>query len=231
MVTPGSSVCGGVAVIVDVFLIAASRFYGEGLAQALQRAGIHLVGTAAGAEADVASMASHAPDIVLLDTAIPSMIGLLRTLTATPRAMRVIAIALPERTSDVLACVEAGASGYVTGDASLTDLVATIESVARGEMRCSPRITGTLLRRLAALAASRGPFPPGPKLTAREHEVLALLDEGLSNRQIAHSLYIELATVKNHVHHILEKLQVERRGEAIAYLRQQHLAAADLQHG
>jgi DNA-binding NarL/FixJ family response regulator len=58
-----------------------------------------------------------------------------------------------------------------------------------------------------------------PKLTARELEVLVLLDDGLSNQQIARRLCIELATVKNHVHHILEKLQVERRGEAGAYLR------------
>ena len=69
-------------------------------------------------------------------------------------------------------------------------------------------------------AADRRAFLPGSTLTARELEVLSLLDEGLSNKQIARRLCIELATVKNHVHHILEKLQVGRRGEATAYLRQ-----------
>jgi two-component system nitrate/nitrite response regulator NarL len=221
-----------VAPIVDVFLIAATRFYREGLAEALQRvAGIQVVGTATGVDDAVASVKLLAPDIVLLDTAVPRMLDLLRMLTAGPPATKVVALALPERASEVLACAEAGASGYVTEDASLADLVATIEGVARGEMRCSPRITGTLFRRIAVLASGHSAAAPTPRLTAREHEILELLNEGLSNKQIARRLYIELPTVKNHVHHILEKLQVERRGEAIAYLRRQHVAVARARQG
>jgi two-component system nitrate/nitrite response regulator NarL len=156
---------------------------------------------------------------VLLDTGAADMLDLMRALTTSAPTARVVALALPERASEVIACAEAGASGYVTEDTSLADLVLTIQAVARGELRCSPQIAGTLFRRVAALAADSRALLPAPMLTAREFEVLSLLDDGLSNKQIAHRLCIELATVKNHVHHILGKLQVNRRGEATAYLR------------
>lgn len=207
------------AQIVDVVLIAETRFYREGLADALARVdGIRVVGTATGADA-LARLRSLAPDVVLLDTAVAGMLDLLRTMVAASPSARVVALALPERDSEVLTCIEAGASGYVTDDASLAELVDTVERVARGEMRCSPRITGTLVRRVTALAAGHRPSSPLRTLTGRELEVLELLDEGLSNKQIARRLGIEVATVKNHVHHILEKLQVDRRGEATARLR------------
>jgi two-component system nitrate/nitrite response regulator NarL len=106
----------------------------------------------------------------------------------------------------------------VTQDASLDDLAGTIRGVLRGELRCPPRIAATLFKRVAALAAPGRPAL-ATVLTAREREVLAVLDEGLSNKQIAARLCIEIATVKNHVHHILEKLQVASRSEATAYAR------------
>ena len=211
---------GGCAGILNIFLIARTRFYREGLADALGRAeGIRVVGTASGSEEALARVQLLVPDIVLLDTAVAGMLELVRALTANSRATRVVALALPERASEVVACAEAGVSGYVTEEASFADLVTTVEGVARGEMRCSPRVTATLLRRVAVLAAGHHTSSSPSTLTARELEVLVLLDEGLSNKQIARRLCIELATVKNHVHHILEKLQVRRRGEASAYLR------------
>jgi two-component system, NarL family, nitrate/nitrite response regulator NarL len=221
--TRGSRVAclpGGCARILDLFLIARTRFYREGLADALARVeGIHVAGAASGPEDALARVGLLAPDVVLLDTAVVGMLDLVRELTASSPGTRVVALALPERASEVVACAEAGVSGYVTEEASLADLVATVEGVARGEMRCSPTITATLLRRVAVLAAGHRAVLSPPKLTARELEVLVLLDDGLSNQQIARRLCIELATVKNHVHHILEKLQIERRGEAGAYLR------------
>jgi two-component system, NarL family, nitrate/nitrite response regulator NarL len=218
---------GEVASMVSILLIVGTRFYREGLAEALGReASIRVVGTATAAADALTRLQSLAPDVVLLDTRVAGMLDLVRTLVATSPSTPVVALALPEHDSEVLACTEAGASGYVTEDASVADLVAIVQGVARGEMRCSPRITGTLLRRVAALATGHHQSPPLRRLTARELEVLQLLDEGLSNKQIARRLRIEVATVKNHVHHILEKLQVDRRAEATAYLRRQFGARA-----
>jgi DNA-binding NarL/FixJ family response regulator len=91
--------------------------------------------------------------------------------------------------------------------------------VTRGEFLCSPGTAATLLRRVAALAAERHTADNGARLTPREQQVVRLIDEGLSNKEIARRLSIEVRTVKNHVHSILEKLQVRRRGEAAARMR------------
>src|SRR5436853_2470 len=101
-------------------------------------------------------------------------------------------------------CVVATAAGCEEGLASLP---AVLEGGDRGEAVCSPRVAARLLRRVAALAAgSVGPLRT--HLTGRECEVVRLIDDGLSNKEIARGLGIEVATVKNHVHNILEKLQV-----------------------
>jgi DNA-binding NarL/FixJ family response regulator len=129
----------------------------------------------------------------------------------------VVALAAPESEEDIIALAEAGVLGYVTRDESLDNLVTTIESVARDEMACSPWMATVLVRRVQALAAER----PGPtqRLTAREAEILELIAQGLSNKEIAARLFIEVTTVKNHVHNILEKLGVSRREEAVACTR------------
>jgi DNA-binding NarL/FixJ family response regulator len=129
-----------------------------------------------------------------------------------------VALALPEAEADVIACAEAGASGYVPREGTLDDVEAVIESVARGEALCSPRIAATLLRRIAATAAERQPAPSEMRLTSREMEIIDLIDEGLSNKEIAQRLCIAVPTVKNHVHSILDKLHVHRRAEAVARL-------------
>jgi two-component system nitrate/nitrite response regulator NarL len=96
-----------------------------------------------------------------------------------------------------------------------------VRSVTRGETLCSPRIAATLFRRVAALAADRrvGDERTLRRLTRRERQIVDLIADGLSNKEIAHRLQIEFATVKNHVHNILEKLQVTRRADAVAALR------------
>jgi len=104
--------------------------------------------------------------------------------------------------------------------ASVEDLVAALESVGRGELLCSAQTAAALLRRVAALAAGRSaPAQPLSNLTRREREIGGLLEAGLSNKDIAVQLGIEVATVKNHVHNVLEKLQVHRRGQAAARLQ------------
>jgi len=119
----------------------------------------------------------------------------------------------------VLAMAEAGASGYVALDGSIEDLAAVVDSVSRGETLCSPVIAATLFHRVATLTRERQPEPIEETLTAREVDVLRLIEEGRSNKEIASALYIEIPTVKNHVHRILEKLNVHRRAEAAARAR------------
>jgi two-component system nitrate/nitrite response regulator NarL len=200
-----------------ITIIANIRLYREGLAEVLARKGIEVVGIAADRHAGVECVHASRPDVALLDMALLDGTPIIQSLTDGAPEVRVVALGVPETDGDVLACVEAGVAGYVPRDASLDDLVNTLMKVVHGEMICSPKITGALFRRVAQLAGRSGSSVE--RLTAREHEILELIDQGFSNKQIAHKLSIELSTVKNHVHNILEKLHVSRRAEAAAWMR------------
>jgi DNA-binding NarL/FixJ family response regulator len=131
----------------------------------------------------------------------------------------VLALGVPETESHVLACAKAGAAGYIPREGSLQDLLDGIRQVARGEAHYSPRLVAILLQRFTARDTRREPAVE--RLTVRELEIVQLIDQGLTNREIAAQLFIELATVKNHVHNILEKLQLRGRTEAAAWVRTQ----------
>ncbi|MBP0445849.1 response regulator transcription factor [Roseomonas sp. SSH11] len=153
------------------------------------------------------------PDAILLDIEGEDVIGSIRQLAAAMPGVPVITLAIPESDDHVLACAEAGAAGYVTRDGSPDDLAEAVHDALRGEFRCPPRLAHLLFRRVFALR-SGFPLPAPPsRLSEREEEVLQLLQQRMSNKQIARSLGIAVATAKNHVHHILTKLKLERRGD------------------
>jgi len=130
-----------------------------------------------------------------------------------------VAFGLHENDDEVLACVEAGASGYVTRNDSLEELVLVIEAAECGELRCPPKVADMMRRRLVSFANSVGPTNDLSKLSRRERHVLELLEQSLSNKEIARSLNLEVSTIKNHVHNIIVKLSVRSREEAAALLR------------
>jgi two-component system, NarL family, nitrate/nitrite response regulator NarL len=205
--------------MIRLFILADIRIYRDGLAEILaRRGGIKVVGTAADLGSALAAISATRPEIALVDVAMPDGIAAVRSVLRAAPEVKVVALAVPDAEVNVIACAEAGVSGYVTRDESLDDVVEALESVTRGEMLCSPRMAATLLRRVTALAAGETGGARS-RLTARELEIVELIDQGLSNKEIASRLFIELATVKNHVHNILEKLQVQRRSDAAAHLR------------
>ena len=159
------------------------------------------------------------PNIVLVDAQLTTASRAVRLVAQAAPEARVVALAVDEGENAVLSCLEAGVSAYVGSDAALPELIETIERAATGELLCSPRIAAALGRRLSDLAAEREPSLDSAHLTAREVEVVHLIGQNLSNRQIAARLCIEVATVKNHVHSILGKLQIRGRAEAAAWIR------------
>jgi two-component system, NarL family, nitrate/nitrite response regulator NarL len=205
--------------VVRVFVAAHVRLYREALVDVLAgETELEIVGSC-GARAILARVAEVEPDVVLLDPAAAESLELIRELADRAVGMKIVALASSEDEHDMLACAEAGVSGFVTREESVADLVATIQRVQKGELACSPKVAGALLRRVTVLAANRPAEGSEHSLTAREREVAALLDEGLSNKQIAARLHVEVPTVKHHVHHILHKLGVASRTEAVARLR------------
>ena len=203
--------------LVQAFIVADVRVHRDGLQELLEReACIDVIGTAATVPESIAEISNLAPDVVLLDVAGENRVAAITALVQAIPGVKVIACAVPETEQDVIPCAEAGVAACLPRETPLTELGATIERVASGESIASPRVAAMLLRRVATLAARSS---PEERLTAREGEILELIDNGLSNKQIALRLSIELSTVKNHVHNILEKLQVHRRYEAAARMR------------
>jgi DNA-binding NarL/FixJ family response regulator len=202
---------------IQVLLVSDVPLYRDGIARTL--AGTHelaIVGTAGTREQALELVCCLQPDVVLLDMNMPRSLELAREIARSTVATRIVALAIQEEDSQVIACAEAGIAGYVPRAGSVRDAIDVISAVARGEAHCSPRIVGSLLRRIAALAAERHGSGQGAAmgLTARESEILALLQQGLSNKMISRRLGIELATVKNHVHSVFGKLGLRRRAEA-----------------
>ncbi|WP_236950302.1 response regulator transcription factor [Mycobacterium sp. MS1601] len=134
--------------------------------------------------------------------------------------LRVIAIGASEADeSDILACAEAGVAGYHMRSDSLGDLIVLIHDVAAGISSCPPVVSAMLLRRLSSLAAQSKTSERELVLTAREIQILRMIEMGRSNRDIADDLDIAVHTVKNHVHNLLTKLGVSTRAEAAALSR------------
>jgi two-component system, NarL family, nitrate/nitrite response regulator NarL len=212
-----------------IALVAAVRLYREGLATELAaQRGYSVVGAAGGADEATAVVAFHRPDVVLIDIAMPSVRELVVALRAAHPAAQIVMFAVDECERDIDLCAEAGVAAFVTRDVTVADLVAAIEASVRGELSCSPRAAALLFRRCSALSMGAPVGAAGSPdvdadhvatLTSREREIAGLVAEGRSNKQIGRSLNIALATVKNHVHSILRKLDVATRAEAALRLR------------
>jgi two-component system, NarL family, nitrate/nitrite response regulator NarL len=204
--------------VVRILIVGEIRLYRDGLTLVLgQRPGFEVVGSVARDVGLHDLVQQLEPDVVLLAMAARDGDVAEQVQQIGPRA-RVVVLGLAEREPDIMRYAEAGVAGYVSRDASLDALVGAIECAVRGELQCSPSVAGFMLRHIATLAAGRADSGP-VGLTARETEILRLIDEGRSNKEIARHLGIEVATVKNHVHNLLEKLHVHRRAEAAAQVR------------
>lgn len=206
--------------VIRVVIVCDVRLYIEGVALLLGgHTNLEVVGLVSDRrEASRAMLDSH-PDVVLVDVAMPHGLVTVRELIDSDPTARIVALAISDSEPEVFACVEAGAAGYVPRAATVAELIATVESVARGEAMIPPRMVASILRRVKALAGSHPSGLARAPLTSRELEIVNLLTSGLSNKHIASRLNIELSTVKNHVHNILEKLRVHRRGDIAREVR------------
>jgi DNA-binding NarL/FixJ family response regulator len=207
-----------------VFIVTPIKLYRDGIAHFLTASGrFEILDTACESEMTIRLATDLRPDVILLDMAIDRSRDTARGLRLLLPDVPIVALAVPDGEDLVVDCVEAGISAYVPRDGSLDQLLATLALAVKGEAECSGRVTGELIRRVAALAGQNGrgerELPAATRLTAREIEVVSLIDDGLSNKQIARRLCIEVPTVKNHVHSILEKLGAHSRGEAAARAR------------
>jgi DNA-binding NarL/FixJ family response regulator len=158
-------------------------------------------------------------EIVLLNMATIGSVGMCRELAWAAGAARLIALAVSGHDEEVAACAEAGVFSYVLRDQPPAAVIDAVAGAARGETSCPPQVAAALIRRVSLLSAVVPTAAPAAGLTRRESEILTLIEHGMSNKEIAGTLCIQVRTVKNHVHNLLEKLQVKRRGQAAALVR------------
>ena len=202
--------------VIRAFVLSGVRLHREGLAALVDRtAEVCVTGTGATVEEAV----QGGPyDIAIVDAGTRTAAAEVRLL-AQRVGVPIVAFSVPTDEGHVIALAEAGVLGFVEREASLDELVMAVRSAARGEARFPPTIATALLRRIRSPAPPPIPANGFASLTVRERQIVEIIAEGLTNKEIAARLSIEVATVKNHVHNILEKLQVSRRTEAVARLR------------
>ncbi len=210
---------------INILLVNEIRLMGNVISAALEdEPDIHVVASVTDIEEALKIVEENAVDVALVSTRLPDQgaLKLTQAITELAPATKVLALGMTEEKKRVLRYVEAGAAGYVLKDDSLDDMIETIRAAEEGKVFVSPKIAAAMMERLSDLAQMfsdvENSVTDDADLTDRELEVLELIGEGLTNQQISERLVIEVGTVKNHVHSILEKLNVSSRGEAAAYL-------------
>jgi len=185
----------------------------------LKEEGVQVVATTGLSSETLERIEQGRPDLILLPALGTRTVELTRAITRRFNGIRVVVFGIKELPEVVTEMIEAGAAGYVREDASVDEFREVVRLAARGEARVAPQIASSLFSRLAALASvlRADERAKNVKLTPRELEILRLVAEGLTNKEIAARLHVEQQTVKNHMHNILERLSLRRRQQAVQY--------------
>jgi DNA-binding NarL/FixJ family response regulator len=215
-----------------VFVVCRVRLYHDALIKLLNRqAGMTAVGCMGVGDSLLASLEAAAPDAVLLDIGSPESLTLAAALMRARPRTRILGFGVDDVPLKIVACAEAGLCGYVPSEASVSELAQAARRVARGDTVCPAGMADKLFRHLRSVALREQTCSTGVMLTGRQQQILELINEGLSNKQIAQRLSLGPSTVKNHVHGLFSRLQVGRRSEVAPRMRHLAESAAARQSG
>lgn len=204
-----------------VLVVTEIRLYREGVADLLRALpDVSAVASASTAASAVSAARRQECDVALLDMSMSAPVETIASLVTSRPALRVVVLGVLEQGPQVVACAEAGVYGYVSRDAGFEDVAGALRSAARGEVACSGRVAAELIQHISRQARSRPVAAAFLALTRREREVLRLIQSGMSNKEIARALDLQLSTVKNHVHNVLAKCGATARAEITGVLEQ-----------
>lgn len=211
--------------MIDVLVVNESQLMCSVIAFALrQEPDIHVVGCVTSVEQVLERPLTQG--VMLVNATLPDQGALKLTTKISKRFpdVHIVVTGLPESPSKIMQYVEAGAEGYVLNEVDLDDLLEKVRAAPEGKAYASPEMVSHLMSRVAELAElcvdKEGLSSAIQALTPREEEILALINQGLTNQEISEQLTIEVGTVKNHVHNILNKLGVASRQEAAELYQQ-----------
>jgi DNA-binding NarL/FixJ family response regulator len=182
---------------------------------------IEVVAEAEDGEDALEKAVEFVPDVVLMDVRMPGVDGIeaTRRIAEKVPTAKILMLTVSDEEEDLYEAIKAGATGYLLKEVSIEEVAPAARAVVAGQSLISPSMASKLLGEFSNLAkrAEERSSVPTPRLTERELEVLRLVAQGKSNREIAGDLYISENTVKNHVRNILEKLHLHTRMEAVMY--------------
>ncbi|MFE9575581.1 response regulator [Nocardia sp. NPDC006044] len=206
--------------MITVLLVDDQRLVRAGLRMLIESTpGFAVVGEAANGIEAIRLNAELTPDLILMDLRMPGLDGVAATeqIVAARPSAKVLVLTTFDDDDHLFPALAAGATGYLVKDTAPTDLLTAIRRTADGDLLFSP----TLMRRLVSRAIETRPTPkpsaPRPDLTPREHEVLTLIGEGLSNQEIATHLHLGVTTIKTHVANLMDKTASDNRVRLALY--------------
>jgi len=209
---------------IRILLIEDNRLLREGITALLKKQpDMQVVTTVGNGENILEIIGKHNPNIVLLDLGLRSQNSLkvVKLVKQNFEETKIIVMDLIPLQTDVFEFVKAGVSGFILKDATVTDFLKTIRSVVKGLQVLPPNLTGSLFSQIVEHAingASPSVVIESVRMTKRERQVIELISEGHTNKEIAQKLHLSTYTVKSHVHNILEKLALSTRVQIAKYL-------------
>jgi DNA-binding NarL/FixJ family response regulator len=204
----------------DIILLTPVRLFADGLRACLaERQDVTVKSVVDSVGRARAQLAMGRVDLVLIDVTAGVNLDEVRLLASDHADVVFVAVGLIEQRQHVIHCGRAGFAGYVTRDATVDELCQALANAVAGRLTCPAHISGGLLRALFRGDCDTAPPAPERALTSRESEVLSLIGRGLSNKEIARELVLSVATVKHHVHNLLDKLHLARRAQAMRCVR------------
>jgi DNA-binding NarL/FixJ family response regulator len=197
------------------------RLFGDGLGACIgTRDGMTVDAVVSDLPALRARLLTGSIDVVLIDVTQTVNPFEIRGIAGEWPGVKLVALGLPEETHAVLRAGRSGFAGYISRDSSLDAMCASLCEIAAGRVALPPEIAGGLLQALFHAQPAADATDPARPLTRREGEVLSLIGQGLSNKEIGNALCLSVATVKHHVHHVLEKLKLPCRAQAMRKVRE-----------
>jgi NarL family two-component system response regulator LiaR len=212
---------------VRVLIVDDHDLFRSGLRNLLEDEGVHVVGEAAAGQEALNIVRDIAPDVVVMDLNMPGMGGVeaTRHISTIAPLTRVVMLTISDQDNDVIDAILAGACGYLLKDSSIQELIAGIHAASRGESLISPTIASKVLQRVRASSTQPAiETTIRAELSEREIEVLRLVAQGQTNREIAATLVLSERTVINHLSHIFAKIDAANRAAATAYALRNGLA-------